>query len=155
MSIYEVLENLNIKYKEYEHPAVFTVEESEKHSIPGEKNKNLFTRGRKTGEYYLITIEGSKRLDMKNFNKEMGERVRFVGPEDLKKYLGVEPGSVTPFGLINDKNHEIKVIVDTDLLENEFVYFHPDRNTATLELSRDDFKKFLDSTGNKVFYKKL
>jgi Ala-tRNA(Pro) deacylase len=157
MNIYKILDDLNINYKLYEHQPVFTVRESLKHkdTIPGERNKNLFAKGEKTKTYYLISIRGDKKLDNQSFKKEFGERIRFCSPEDLMKYLKLKPGSVSPFGLINDKEKEVVVIVDTDLLENERVHFHPDRNSATLEISSDNFKKYLKWTGNKVIFAKL
>lgn len=157
MNIYETLNSLGIKYNLYEHQPVFTVEESLKHreTIPGERNKNIFAKGEKTRTYYLISIRGDKKLDNKTFKKEFGERIRFCSPEDLMKYLKLKPGSVSPYGLINDKEKEVTVIIDTDLLKNEKVHFHPDRNSATLEISSEDFKKYLEWTKNKVVYRKL
>ncbi|HJN63008.1 MAG TPA: prolyl-tRNA synthetase associated domain-containing protein [Candidatus Paceibacterota bacterium] len=157
MNIYQTLDSLGIKHKVYEHRPVFTVEESLKFKdeIPGERNKNLFAKGERTGKYYLISIRGDKKLDNKSFKKEFSERVRFCNSEDLMKYLGLKPGSVSPFGLINDKEKEVVVIVDTDLLKNEKIHFHPDRNSATMEISSEDFKKYLERIGNKIIYKKL
>jgi Ala-tRNA(Pro) deacylase len=158
MNIYQTLDSLEIKYKIFEHKPVFTVEESKEleKEIPGQRNKSLFLRNKNKNNFYLILIQGDKKLDLKDLRSDLDEsKLNFTSSEDLKEKLNVTPGSVSPFNLINNKDHKIVVVVDEDILVNEKVYFHPDRNSATLELSSDDFKTFLESTKNKIIYQKL
>jgi Ala-tRNA(Pro) deacylase len=153
--IYQVLNKLNIKYEKYEHPAVFTVEDAQKYDINFDctKTKNLFLRNKKGDKHYLIVLEGQKRANLKNLETLLGENnLSFASSEKLLKYLGLTPGSVSPFGLINDVNKEVEVVIDKELITSPKVGFHPNINTATLVVSSLDFKKFLDWTGNKVRY---
>jgi Ala-tRNA(Pro) deacylase len=155
MDIYKILEDLGIEYKIHEHQAVFTVEESLKHEkeIPGSRNKSLFLRNREKSQYYLVIIYGDKRLNTNQLTKDLNEtRLSFASAEDLDKILGTNPGSVSPYTLINDTEKKVTVLIDTDVVAEDKVYFHPDRNTATLEMATDDFKKYLDWTKNKVVY---
>ncbi len=153
--IYSVLDQQNIKYEKYDHPAVFTVAESKNlHlEIPGAHTKNLFLRNKKKINYYLVTVLAEKQVDLKKLTKDLGEdRLSFGSPEDLKKYLGLTPGSVSVFGLINNKEKNIKVIIDNDFFNYEKIGFHPNANTATLVIDTEDLKKFLDFYSSQVSY---
>ncbi len=156
--IYQILDQLNVNYKKYDHPAVFTVEESESlHlDIPGAHTKNLFLRNKKKTAYYLVTVLADKRVNLNQLTKELSEdKLSFASPEDLKKYLGLTPGSVSIFGLINDQEKNINVIVDQDFFGSEEISFHPNDNTATLVIKTEDLKKFLEWTANKISYIKI
>ncbi|HSW96335.1 MAG TPA: prolyl-tRNA synthetase associated domain-containing protein [Candidatus Saccharimonadales bacterium] len=152
--IYSVLEKIGIPYEEYEHPPVFTVEETEKYERGnGTPSKNLFLRNKKGNKHYLVVLEANKRIDLKNLEVLLQEKgLSFASSERMMQYLGLTPGSVSPLGLINDINQEVSVIVDKDLLKSEKQGFHPNVNTATLVIKTDDFKKFLDWTKNKITY---
>lgn len=152
-TIYSVLQNLHIKFVEHKHPPLFTCEDAEQYygKIPGGKSKNLFLRNRKGNQHYLIVVETNKMLDLKRLTQALEETpLSFASPERLLKYLGLTPGSVSPFGLMNDVNKEVIVVIDNDLMHYEQLSFHPNINTATLELSRADFKKFLQWSRQKV-----
>ncbi|MFA5996048.1 MAG: prolyl-tRNA synthetase associated domain-containing protein [Patescibacteria group bacterium] len=152
-NIYTILSELNIKFLEHKHPALFTCADAEQYygKIPGGKSKNLFLRNRKGNQHYLVVVETNKMLDLKRLTQALGETpLSFASPQRLLKYLGLTPGSVSPFGLINDVNKEVIVVIDNDLWHHEHVNFHPNVNTATLELDREDFKKFLQWSGQKV-----
>lgn len=155
--IYSILDQLGIVYKKYEHPAVFTVEEAKKHDAGnGSYNKSIFLRNKKGDNFYLVLTLGSKRIDLKNLGVFLNEsKLGFASPEKMMKYLGVTPGSVSAFGLINDIDKVVQVIVDEELLKFDKQGYHPNINTATLIISTDDLKKFLNWTGNKVTYKSL
>jgi Ala-tRNA(Pro) deacylase len=147
------LEELGVPYVRYEHPPVATVAEAEKHwgSLRGAHCKNLFLRNNKGNRHYLIVTEASRRVDLKDLTRTLGEdRLSFASPERLKKYLGLEAGSVSPFGLIHDRGKEVRVVVDAGLKAAEKVNFHPNVNTATLEISFGDFERFLARCGNRV-----
>lgn len=103
----------------------------------------------------MLTL-GSKRLDLKSLAVFLNEsKLSFASPEKMMEYLGITPGSVSAFGLINDVDKVVRVIVDEDLLKFDKQGYHPNINTATLIISTKDFKKFLNWTGNKVIYKSL
>ena len=152
--IYTFLHNLAIPFKKYEHEAVFTVEEAEKidHELPCAASKNLFLCDKKQARFYLVVTQAKKRVDLKKLQEVLHEgRLSFASAELLKKYLGVNPGSVSPFALINDTKHVVTAIIDTDLLaENEKQGFHPNENTATLVLATKDFTSYLENTGNAI-----
>jgi len=151
--IYKILDDLDIQYKKYEHPAVFTCEEADKHCqhIEGGRIKNLFLRSKKARNYYLVVAPDSKKVDLKQLAKDLGEKgFSFASAEELKEHLGLDPGSVSPLGLINDESNGISVVIDNDLLSHKELGMHPNINTATLVINTNDFKKFLDSTGNRV-----
>jgi len=153
--VYEVLDQLGILYQHHPHPPVFTVEQAEQHwtDIEGLHCKNLFLRNKKGNHHYLVVAPTSKTVDLRRLNEKLGEdRLSFGSPERLMRLLGLEPGSVSPFGLINDRQKEVMVILDEDLKGASRVNFHPNVNTATVGLSREDFEKFLTWTGNSVRY---
>ncbi len=148
-AVFDFLDQIHIHYRVYEHDAVFTVAESETLTtlLPGGHAKNLFVYTKKAGRYYLIIIQAHKRADLKALERELAEgEVKFASADDLERLLGVTPGSVSPFGLINDANNQVKVIVDQDLLSHELVCFHPNENTASLAITSADFKKYLAAT---------
>lgn len=153
--VYDLLRALEISYTKHEHPPVFTVEEAEQHwtSIMGAHCKNLFLRNKKGKNHYLVVVESTKRVDLKSLTKQIGEdRLSFASPERMMRYLGLEPGAVSPFGLINDTENAVSVIIDRDLKEASHVNFHPNVNTATVGITFGDFKKFLAHCGNPVRY---
>lgn len=153
--VYEALKALNIPYQVYQHPPVFTVEDASKHwlGIPGRGCKNLFLRDNKGKQHYLVIVPDEKRVDISALGSEYGlGRLGFGSPERLLRFMGLTPGSVSPFGLLNDPEGVVTVLIDACLLEEAEVTFHPNINTATLLLSVDDFKKFLGSLKNKVSF---
>jgi Ala-tRNA(Pro) deacylase len=153
--VLDVLAELGISYNRHEHPPVFTVEEAEKQwtEIIGAHCKNLFLRNKKGNRHYLVILEASKVADLKTLNKLLGEdRLSFASENRLMKYLGLETGAVSAFGLINDKENHVKVIIDEDLKKAEAVNFHPNVNTATVGISFADFENFLAWCGNPIRY---
>ena len=152
-AVYEVLDRLGIAYERHEHPAVFTVEEALSHwaGIDATHCKNLFLRNKKGTRHYLVVAEHSCPIDLRRLGDALGDdRLSFGSPERLMKYLELTPGAVSPFGLINDRAHDVTVIVDSGLREAQRVGFHPNVNTATVVISRADFERFLGSTGNVI-----
>jgi len=156
--VYEVLANLGIFYVKHEHPPVFTVEEAKKHweNISGTHCKNLFLRNKKGNRHYLVILESSKKADLKQLSNQLGEdRLSFASEERLMRYLGLETGSVSPLGLLNDSRKEVRVILDQDLKEADRVNFHPNINTATVGIDFRDFERFLTWRGNSILYVKF
>ncbi|MBM3526152.1 MAG: prolyl-tRNA synthetase associated domain-containing protein [Alphaproteobacteria bacterium] len=144
------LDSLGIANETVDHPAVFTVEESRalNERIPGMHSKNLFFKD--AGDrLWLLTAEADRRIDLKTLHARIGaKRLSFGKPELLMRALGVTPGSVTPFALINDREHQVSFVLDTAMLRAEFVNFHPLENTATTRVTPAGFKAFLKSTGH-------
>lgn len=156
--IYEILNLLNIKYMRYEHKPVYTVEEANELdiSISGQHCKNLFLRNRKGDIHYLVILDDTKKVDLKSLSKQIGSSsLSFASEERLTKYLGLKPGAVTPFGIINDIEREVTVLVDKDLVKADIVNFHPNVNTATIGVSYEDLEKFIVWHENKIEYVKV
>ncbi|MBC8440624.1 MAG: prolyl-tRNA synthetase associated domain-containing protein [Deltaproteobacteria bacterium] len=141
-----VLTQINIEYKNHEHPAVYTVEEADLHhgGIEGAHSKNLFFKDKKKNLFLVVTLS-EKTIIIKEMAKKINAKSPSFGkPDLLAQVLGVIPGSVTPFALVNAQNHDIKVILDKDLMENKLLNFHPLVNTATTTIASKDLIKFLD-----------
>lgn len=154
-NVFQILDKLGINYQVFRHVAVFTVEEADSLNlgIDGAKNKSLFLRNAKGDKHYLVMLNGEKRLDLPRLQTLLSEtKLSFASPERLLKYLRLTPGSVSPFGLINDKEHHVHAIVDTQLLTYKQLAFHPNINTMTMAMPTEDFKKYLENTGNKTSY---
>jgi len=155
---YEILEKLNVNYETISHPAVYTCEEADNYHNNPEvaRSKNLFLRNKGGSRHYLVIIEGSKKVNLKELASLLDEKkLSFASSEALLKYLKVTAGSVGPFGLIHDTDREVTVVLDEDFLKYEKVGFHPNVNTATLIISTDDFRKYLEFTGHRVVYLKF
>ena len=149
------LDELGIGYTRHEHPPVATVDEAVQHwaGIDATHCKNLFLRNPKGDRHYLVILPHTKRADLRAVAGQIGDgRLSFGSPERLMTHLGLTPGSVSPFGLINDKAHAVRVVLDRDLRRAERLAFHPNINTATLVVGREDFMKFLEVCGNPVQY---
>ncbi len=147
----DFLKSKDIKYVLHEHPAVYTCEEAEKYcgNVPGLACKNLLLRDKKGRRYFLVVLPAAKRSDLRKFAEIVSEnKITFASPENLMEKLGLEPGAVSPFGLLNDKKNEVEVYVDSEVYNADVVSFHPNRNTASLELSGEMFRKFLQSIEN-------
>jgi len=156
--VLEALDRLGISYVRHEHPPVATVEEAEKHwvGLKGAHCKNLFLRNYKGNRHYLVIASVARGIDLKRLNTQLGEdRLSFASAERLKRWLGVEPGSVSPFGLINDETRHVQVVCDAALRSSAALGFHPNVNTATLEIALADFDRFLASRGNPVRWLEL
>ena len=152
-AVYAALDALGIAYEKYEHPAVFTAEDAAEHwaRIPATPLKNLFLRNKKGNRHYLVILPIAKEADLRHLVKVIGDdRLSFGSPERLKDQLALTPGSVSPFGLINNPARSVQVIVDADLRAAERLIFHPNLNTASVAISRQDFERFLASTGHVV-----
>lgn len=152
-AVYDYLENLGIEYEKREHPAVFTCETAAEFTgdMKGMHCKNLFFRNKKGKRHYLVIFDERKEVNIKNIGTKVGEsNLSFASEQRMMKYLGLTPGSVSAFGLINDSENEVEVYIDKDVMISEFVNFHPNVNTSTLNLSKNDFQKYLKNCGNDI-----
>jgi Ala-tRNA(Pro) deacylase len=149
------LERLGIAFDRYEHPPVATATEADEHwsGIDAAHCKNLFLRNQKGNRHYLVIVKHRKRADLRAVADQIGDgKLSFASPERLMSYLGVTPGSVSPFGLINDAGRDVRVFLDRELKEAERISFHPNINTVTVVLAFADFERFLADRGNPVRY---
>ena len=140
------LEAHRIEARTVDHPAVFRVDEGQeiKASMPGAHTKNLFLKDAKD-QLWLISALGETSIDLKRLHPVIGSaRLSFGNPALMQETLGVTPGSVTAFGLINDTHHRVRFVLDLALAEAELVNFHPLTNTATTAVSQAGFRRFLD-----------
>ncbi len=144
------LQELGIETTTHRHPPVFTVEEA-KHlrgELAGGHCKSLFLKDKKDKLWLVVCLE-DRRVDMKALQAAIGSaRLSFAKPDLLTRVLGVEPGSVTPFGLINDTEQQVTVVLDRQMLEHAPLNYHPLQNDATTQIAPDDLVRFIDSCGH-------
>jgi Ala-tRNA(Pro) deacylase len=153
--LYELFEKLDIRFEYHEHPPVATIEDARIHwkDYNSGRCKNIFFRNHKGDRHYLVILEHLRLLDIHDLEKRLRQgKLTFASDNRLKKYLGVEPGSVSPFGLINDKDKHVHLFIDEALKDYDRLTFHPNSNTASLVVSKSDFHKFLEFTGNTYEY---
>jgi Ala-tRNA(Pro) deacylase len=147
--LFALLDKLGIEHSTITHPPFFTVEEG-RHwhdKIPGLHCKNLFIKDRKGG-FWLVVMPADKRADLAWLEKTLGApRFSFARPEALQEVLELTPGSVTPFGLINDRQRRTTVILDQDMLDAEWMNVHPLHNTASTTLRSADLLRFVRALG--------
>jgi Ala-tRNA(Pro) deacylase len=145
----EFLDELGVSHATLDHPAVFRVGEGEeiKATLPGAHTKNLFLKDAKA-QLWLISAEGHAVIDLKRLHTVIGSaRLSFGNAALMEETLGVTPGSVTAFGLINDTGHRVRFVLDRTLAKADLVNFHPLTNTATTAVSGEGFRRFLDAIG--------
>jgi len=149
--LYALLEQLEISYSRYDHTPVFTCDEAYAAipDSPAVQTKNIFLRDKRGRRHLLLVTTCEKAVDIKRFAEQAdADRLSFASPERLMKHLGVEPGSVTVLGLMNDATNAVELFVDADVWHAPYWRCHPLVNTATLVLARSDVEKFLAATGH-------
>jgi Ala-tRNA(Pro) deacylase len=150
-NVYKVLNELGISFDYYEHPPVPTVKEAAIYwkDINATHCKNLFFRNHKGDKHYLVIFEYSHNIQIKDLEQRLKQgKLSFASDKRLQNYLGLSPGSVSPFGLINDQTKHVHVFLDENLKDSEKISFHPNLNTASLVLPYAGFLRFLEHTGN-------
>ena len=151
--LFEVLDKLEIKYDMLEYDAVYTVDEAKQvdSCMDGIGCKNLFLTNKK-GKYFLVMIHEDKRANIKEIETLVEcKHLSFGKEEDLKEVLGLEAGSCTPLGIVNDKDNKVVLVFDKDLIDKK-VLCHPNRNTATISLEFSDLIKFIEYLEHKYLY---
>jgi Ala-tRNA(Pro) deacylase len=149
--LYKILAELNIPFDYHEHPPVPTVEAAMKYwkEVDSTHCKNLFFRNHKGNQHYLVVFHYAQKLKIHDLEQRLKQgKLSFASEKRLLRYLGLTPGSVSPFGLINDRDNHVKLFLDKNLQKAERLSFHPNINTASIIVSREDFIKFLDWSGN-------
>jgi Ala-tRNA(Pro) deacylase len=150
--LFRRFEELGIAHETHSHPAVFTVEEAQQHCshLPGAHCKNLFLKDKKGALWLAVMLDG-REVDIKALQKRMGAaRLSFGKPELLEEVLGVTPGAVTPFGLINDRDQRVTVFLDSEMMAAKLVNFHPLRNDATTALAPAELRRFIAACGHEA-----
>ena len=152
--VYRFLQSKGIKMEMTEHKAVYNMAELAQVDIPypNADAKNLFVRDDKKQNYYLLTVKGDKRVDLKAFRKVQQTRpLSFASEQELQSLLGLLPGSVTPLGLLNDESRRVKLFLDLDFWQQPgLIGVHPNENTATVWLKVQDLVDIIQEHGNEV-----
>ncbi len=153
--LYALLDSLGIAYDYHGHPAAPTVEIAARYwkDLDATHCKNLFFRNHKGNRHYLVIMEHTRELNIRDLEQRLKQgKLSFASPERLLRYLGLTPGSVTPFGLIHDTDKHVHLFLDENLATSTRISFHPCINTASLVISYADFLKFLAYCGNTYEY---
>lgn len=153
--VLKLLNKENINYELIEHEAMYTIDQMVQAGLTEGYTicKNLFLRDYKGLNHYLVILLQDKKADLKAIAQQIGSsRLSFASEGRLDKYLKLKKGSVSPFGIINDIDHEVTLILDNDLKKQKKVGFHPNDNTATIILSSEDFIGLVEKFDNKKIY---
>lgn len=148
--VYQKLNELGIAYEVVEHPPALTTEEADRYieGKEGVRTKTLFLCNKKSTAFYLVIMDDEKRVDMKRLGELLEEKgMKFCSPEKLMLKMGLPPGTVSLFGLLNNVERDIKICLDREILSEEIMTFHPNDNTRTLFLSTEDMNRFIEAMG--------
>lgn len=149
--IYDLLDSKGIEYENYDHIPVYTVAEAETLDIPHKEKglKNLFLKDKKHN-YYLVSLNGGKSIDLKKLRAFLGcTPLHFANAQELLEITGLEPGHVTPFGILNSKGYPVKSVFDVKLA-GDIIGIHPMSNDATIIVSFDDIRDLIEESGFEV-----
>jgi Ala-tRNA(Pro) deacylase len=150
--------DMGIEVSMIRHAAVFTVAEAKnlRGQVSGAHTKNLFLKDKKDN-YFLVTVDENAEVDLKTIHNKIGasSRVSFGKPEKLLEYLGLIPGAVSVFGLINDTQHRVSMVLDEKLMQHDIINAHPLTNEATISIRREDLLRFLKTTGHEPLILKI
>lgn len=146
----EYLNTIGIQFKIVEHEPAYTTEEADKYieGHDGVRTKTMFICNKKKTNYYMIIMDDSKRLDMNKFKEIVSEKqMKMASEEALKEKLGIKPGMVSPFGLLNNDEKDVKIYMDKEIIKEEIMTFHPNDNTKTLFITTKDLFKYFENIG--------
>ena len=156
--VFDWLTEHNINYSWYEHPEAPTIEIARRywHADGSKHCKNLFFRNHKGNRHYLVVFDCDKSMAIHDLEHLLHQgKLSFASPERMERWLGLQPGSVSPFGLINDPENHVHLFLDESLREQSSLSFHPNDNRATVVIDRAEFEKYLTLVGNTYEYIKL
>lgn len=151
--VIHTLKELLMDYELVEHPAVFTTAEADRYieGVPGVRTKSMFLTNRKKNAFLLLIMDDAKRLDFHQVETLTGiKHLKMASAELLKDKLGLEPGMVSVFGLLNNQDKDVQVFLDGDMMEEARMSFHPNVNTSTIFVSTADVMRFIEQMGNPV-----
>ena len=151
-NLLDLLKNKGLNFQIYKHPPLYTVEDSERlrGKISGTHTKNLFLKNKKD-EFFLFSCEENVQVDLKNFSKSIGAKnLSFANEIYLEKYLGIKPGSVSPYALLNDLENKVNFYLDEVLYKSEMINYHPLVNTTTITIKTKEFISFILEKNKKI-----
>ncbi len=154
-AVTEFLDRHAIRYELYHHEASPTIELAREHwRADGSRHcKNIFLRNHKGNRHYLVCFDCERALAIHDLEKRLHQgKLTFASPQRMERYLGLEPGSVSPFGLINDAEHHVHLFLDATLRDCESLSFHPNDCRATVVIAREEFLRYLAAVGNSYEY---
>lgn len=144
---------MGIQFKIVEHEPAYTTEEADKYieGYDGVRTKTMFICNKKKTNYYMIIMDDSKRLDMNKFKEIVSEKqMKMASEEALNQKLGIKPGMVSPFGLLNNDEKDVKIYMDKEIITEEIMTFHPNDNTKTLFITTNDLFKYIENIGYEI-----
>lgn len=150
--VFKELEKMGIEYEVVNHPPAFTTQEADAYieGKEGVRSKTMFMSDKKKRNFYLLILDDSKRLDIKKIGEQINEKsLRLGNEENLKSKMNLQFGAVSPFGLLNNKEKDIKVYVDKEILNEKIITFHPNENDVTIFIKINDMFKFFDNLNYK------
>lgn len=153
--VYDHLASLGVAYTVNEHPPVYTVEEMEQLGLDktGCIVKNLFLRDAKGKRHFLVMLRQDKKVNLKELQETIGStNLRFASEERLSKHLGLTKGAVSPFGILNDTEHCVELVVDNDLKKQKLLGVHPNDNRATVWISFPDLERVMKNSENPIIH---
>ena len=153
--VFDFLAQHDIEYTMYEHPEAPTIEIAREYwRADGSKHcKNLFFRNHKGNRHYLVVFDSERTMAIHDLEQRLHQgKLSFASEERMEKWLGLRPGSVSPFGLVNDEQNHVHLFLDANLREQASLSFHPNDNTATVVISREMFQRYLQAVGNSYEY---
>lgn len=156
--VYLKLKELGIEYEKFDHIPIYTIEEANNLNIKNKEYvaKNLFLKDDKKRNYYLLVVKNNKKVALNDLKNKINScRLSFASEEDLEKYLKLKKGSVTPLGVLNDKDNLVKIIIDEDILQDKLIGVHPNDNRATIFMQVKDLIKLIALNGNIIKYVKV
>ncbi|MBE6334901.1 MAG: prolyl-tRNA synthetase associated domain-containing protein [Bacteroidales bacterium] len=156
--VYNYLNSNNIQYTTYEHPEAPTIEIARQywHADGSKHCKNLFFRNHKGNRHYLVVFDCNQSLAIHDLEQRLKQgKLTFASEKRMEKYLGLKPGSVSPFGLINDTENHVHLFLDKNLLNETSLSFHPNDNRATVVITQNEFQRYLKLVGNSYEYIEL
>lgn len=153
--IFDILDELEIEYTNYEHEAVFTCDEAKGVDIPGYRVKSLLLRNKKATHFYMVVLPDAKKLDTNIIRSIFDDsKMSFASPERMMEKIWLKPGSVSPFALVNNIERDIRVVFDS-VLQNELIGFHPLQNDNTVVLNMQSVEHFLENLGVEYVYHEM
>lgn len=151
------LKELGIEYETVEHPPALTTEQADEfiEGVEGVRTKTMFLTDRKKREFYLLIMDDTKRMDMDLFKEIVGKKVKMASENSLMEKMGLPAGVVSPFGLLNNEDHDITVYFDKEIMDEERMSFHPNTNEKTIFISTKDLLRYLDDIGYEYHIEEL